>query len=144
MTPKRRLDLSLYLVTSCNERPDYFTGQTFLSAVENAIKGGVTIVQYRQKHGTPTSRRETASRLLQITRKHDVPLIINDDVETCLAIGAEGLHIGQDDMKLSEARSRLGDDVFIGMTVASADEAREALDGGADYLGIGNVFAGAT
>ena len=142
MSYKGRLNLTLYLVT--DENPDFLRGKTLDSTVEEAIKGGVTIVQYRQKHGTSTSRRETASRLLQITRQHNVPLIINDDIETCFAIGADGVHIGQDDVKLGEARSQLGEEVIIGVTVASKHEAQEALDGGADYLGIGTMFATAT
>ena len=139
MPPRPPLDLTLYLVT--DENPDYLKGKDFFKTVEDAILGGVTIVQYRQKHGTAASRKETATKLLNITRAHNIPLIINDDVETCLAVGAEGLHIGQDDMELEEARSRVGKDVIIGVSVSSVKEAQDALRGGADYLGIGAMFA---
>ena len=109
--------------------------------VEEAIKGGATIVQYRQKHAEPAERVRTATRLLEVTRRHKVPLLINDDVETCLAIGAEGVHIGQDDISLEKARRTLGRDAIIGVTAASVEEATAAIDGGADYLGIGTMFA---
>lgn len=138
MSPKRHLDLTLYLVT--DENPDYLKGKELVWTVEEAIQGGVTIVQYRQKHGSPTSRADMASKLLEITRKYHVPLVINDDIDTCLAVGADGLHIGQDDMKLKEAREKLGESAIIGVTASSIEEAEEALAGGADYLGISTTF----
>ena len=138
MSSTSSLDLTLYLVT--DENPEYLRDKTLLQTVEDAINGVVTIVQYRQKHGTSASRTQTASELFKITRKHKVPLIINDDIDTCLAVGAEGLHIGQDDMKLEEAREKLGKDAIIGVTVSSIEETNAAIAGGADYLGVGTMF----
>ena len=139
VSSKAPLDLTLYLVT--DENPAYLAGKDLAQTVEEAIKGGVTIVQYRQKHAEPAERIRTATKLLEVTRRHKVPLLINDDVETCLAIGAEGVHIGQDDMSLEEARGKLGGDAIIGVSAASIEEATAAIDGGADYLGIGTIFA---
>ncbi|KAI9870332.1 MAG: hypothetical protein M1823_008775, partial [Watsoniomyces obsoletus] len=83
---------------------------------------------------------ETATKLHEVTKKHNVPLLINDRLDVCLAIGAEGLHVGQDDMSASLARSLLGPDAIIGVTAASIEEAEAAIEADADYLGIGTMF----
>ena len=84
---------------------------------------------------------QVASELHKITKKHGVPLLINDRLDVCLAVGAEGVHIGQDDMSCLEARRILGHEAIIGVTASSADEARKAIEDGADYLGVGTAFA---
>ncbi|KAN0083017.1 Hydroxyethylthiazole kinase family domain containing protein [Elaphomyces granulatus] len=116
-------NLSLYLVT--DPTPEILKGRDFCTVVEEALKGVLI---------------ETASKLHAITKTHGVPLIINDRVDVAIAVGAEGVHLGQDDMTIDTARKLLPDNAIIGISVSSVDEARKAVDQGADYLGIGTVF----
>lgn len=139
MTKKPTLDLTLYLVT--DSTPDILADKDICHVVEEAIKGGVTIVQYRDKHADTSELIATASKLHAITKKHNVPLLINDRLDVCLAVGTEGVHIGQDDINLEHAKKMLPDSAIIGVTASSVDEANRAIEGGADYLGIGTVFA---
>lgn len=104
----------------------------------------MTIVQYRDKTSDTGDLIKNAKALHEQCRKHSVPLIINDRVDVALAVGCEGVHLGQDDMNLTEARKLLGDDRIIGATVSSIEEARIAVERGADYLGIGTLYATST
>lgn len=133
------LDLSLYLVT--DSTPAVLGEGDLFHIVEEAVKGGVSIVQYRDKRAETGELIRTATKLHEITERHGVPLLINDRVDVALVLGAEGVHLGQDDMPIEAARKLLGKDAIIGITVTSIDEARAAQRGGADYLGIGTVFA---
>jgi thiamine-phosphate diphosphorylase/hydroxyethylthiazole kinase len=101
----------------------------------------VTIVQYRDKTSDTGALISTAKRLHEKCKAHKVPLLINDRVDVALAVGCEGVHIGQDDMSVSEARRILGEDAIIGATVSSIEEAKIAVERGADYLGIGTLYA---
>lgn len=103
--------------------------------------GGVTLVQYRDKHADTGQMIETAKKLHEITKRYKVPFLINDRIDVCLASGAEGVHIGQDDMKLEDARRMLPANAIIGVTASSVEEAQEAITAGADYLGLGTMFA---
>ena len=132
------LDLSLYLVT--DSTPAVLGTANLFHVVEEAIKGGVTIVQYRDKHADTAVMITTARKLHRITRKHRVLLLINDRVDVALASGAEGVHIGQDDMHISDARKILGDQAVIGVTCCNMEEAENAFQHGADYLGISTMF----
>ncbi|KAI9367213.1 Hydroxyethylthiazole kinase family-domain-containing protein [Aspergillus egyptiacus] len=134
-----KLDLSLYLVT--DSTPAILKGQNLCSVVEEACKGGVTVVQYRDKKSDTGVQIETARQLHRITQKYGVPLIINDRVDVALAIGAEGVHLGQDDMLISEAKKLLPKDAIVGISASSVEEAQAAVAAGADYLGIGTLFA---
>lgn len=134
-----QLDLSLYLVT--DSTPEILAGKDICHVVEEAIIGGVTIVQYRDKHAETSVLIQNANKLHTITKKHGVPLLINDRIDVCLAVNAEGVHIGQDDTPLADAKRMLPDGSIIGVTVSSVDEAVNAISGGADYLGIGTMFA---
>jgi thiamine-phosphate diphosphorylase/hydroxyethylthiazole kinase len=102
---------------------------------------GVTIVQYRDKTSDTGILIATAKKLHQKCKAHNIPLLINDRVDVALAVGCEGVHIGQDDMNAHEARRILGKDMIIGVTVSSIQEARIAVEQGADYLGIGTLYA---
>ena len=133
------IDYSLYLVTDSS--PQILGDKDIVSVVEDAIRGGVTIVQYRDKVSDTAGLIRTAQRLLQVTQRHHVPLIINDRVDVALAVGADGLHIGQEDMDLATARRILGPQAIIGVTASSVSEAVAAAQGGASYLGIGTVYA---
>jgi thiamine-phosphate diphosphorylase/hydroxyethylthiazole kinase len=101
----------------------------------------VTIVQYRDKTSDTGALISTARRLHEKCKAHNIPLLINDRVDVALAVGCEGVHVGQDDMSASEARRILGNDAVIGVTVSSIEEARIAVERGADYLGIGTLYA---
>lgn len=135
----RQLDLSLYLVT--DSTPEILAGKDICHVVEEAILGGVTIVQYRDKHAETSVLIQTATKLHAITKRYGVPLLINDRIDVCLAVQTEGVHIGQDDTPLSEAKRLLPAGCVIGVTVSSIEEAEAAIAGGADYLGIGTMFA---
>jgi thiamine-phosphate diphosphorylase/hydroxyethylthiazole kinase len=104
----------------------------------------VTIVQYRDKTSDTGALIATAKKLHEKCKQHNIPLLINDRVDVALAVGCEGVHIGQDDMSATEARRLLGDDKIIGVTVSSIQEATAAVEEGADYLGIGTLYATAT
>ncbi|KAI0405362.1 Hydroxyethylthiazole kinase family-domain-containing protein [Xylaria palmicola] len=136
------IDYSLYLVT--DSTPAILGDKDIGEVVEAALRGGVTCVQYRDKTSDTGVLVETARRLHAITRAHGVPLLVNDRADVALAVGCEGVHIGQDDIDIAEARRLLGHDKIIGVTVSNAEETAAACEGGADYLGIGTVFATST
>ncbi|OTA99175.1 hypothetical protein M426DRAFT_325371 [Hypoxylon sp. CI-4A] len=137
--PKPEVDYSLYLVTDSTAA---ILGTADLCAVvEAALKGGVTCVQYRDKTSDTGDLVATGRKLHQITQRYGVPLLINDRVDVALAVGCEGVHVGQDDLDLPTARRLLGEDAIIGVTTNNVAEAEIASKGGADYLGIGTVFA---
>lgn len=132
----KRSDLTLYL---CTDRA-LSLGRPLIQAVEAAIKGGVTMVQLREKKASAGEFFALAKELLALTRPLGVPLIINDRLDIALAAGAEGLHIGQSDLPLKEARRIAGDDFIIGVSAAAPEDALEAERDGADYIGAGAVF----
>lgn len=136
---KPSVDYSLYLVT--DSTPAILGDKDLAQVVEAAVKGGVTLVQYREKKADTGVFVATARRLHEVTQRYKVPLLINDRVDVALAVGCEGVHIGQDDIDLATARKLLGPDAIIGVTASTAEEAITAAAGGADYLGIGTVFA---
>ncbi|KAK4178462.1 putative thiamine biosynthetic bifunctional enzyme [Triangularia setosa] len=137
---KPKVDYSLYLVT--DSTPAVLKDPLqFFNVVEQALSGGVTIVQLREKTADTGELISIAKKLHELTRKYGVPLLINDRVDVALAVGCEGVHIGQDDMDLKTARKLLGDDKIIGVTVSNVEEALKACEDGADYLGIGTVYA---
>lgn len=142
MSPRKSLNLSLYLVT--DSTPAILGGKDLVKVVDEAIQGGVTIVQYRDKHADTGLMIQVAKQLHRVTSKYDVPLLINDRVDVALAAGVEGVHIGQDDMSIAEARALLPSGAIIGMTASSIAEAQKAIEDGADYLGIGTMFATST
>lgn len=133
------VDYSLYLVT--DSTPAILGDKDLANVVSAALDGGVTIVQYRDKSSETADIIRMAERLHGITSKHNIPLLINDRVDIVLAVGAEGVHLGQDDMDISTARKLLGPDAIIGITCTSLEEAYVATKAGANYLGLGTVFA---
>ncbi|KZL83820.1 hydroxyethylthiazole kinase [Colletotrichum incanum] len=140
--PQPTVDYSLYLVT--DSTPAILGDRDLASVVAAAVRGGVTVVQYRDKTSDTGALVANAKRLHEITRAAGVPLLINDRVDVALAVGCEGVHIGQDDMELTAARKILGPDAIIGVTASTVEEALKACEDGADYLGIGTVFATST
>ncbi|KAL9101046.1 MAG: hypothetical protein Q9163_003661 [Psora crenata] len=133
------VDYSLYLVTDSTSA--ILGSRDIVQVVDEAIQGGVTIVQYRDKTSETAERVRTGKKLHEVTKRNNVPLIINDRIDVALAIGAEGVHLGQDDMDLPTARMLLGPDAIIGVTTSNPSEAVVAAGGGASYLGIGTVYA---
>lgn len=133
---KKNIDYSVYLVTD----RDILGGRDLYEAVEESIKGGATVVQLREKKIGDEEFLEIAKKLKKITDKYNIPLIINDNVKVAKLVDATGVHIGQSDEELTEARKELGDDKIIGVSATNLEEALKAEKDGADYLGIGAVF----
>ena len=128
--------LRLYLVT--NRYQDSL--ESFLEKVEAACRSGVTIVQLREKNLTTNQYYQLAKQVKEITDAYQVPLIIDDRLDICLAVDAAGLHIGDDELPVSVARQVLGPDKILGVTAKTVKRALEAEEGGADYLGTGAIF----
>jgi len=127
----------LYLVTDAG----LARGRSALGIVEAAIRGGVTIVQYREKDASTRRMIEEAAEILRLCRAAGVPLIVNDRLDVALAIDADGVHVGQDDMPASFARRLMGKGKILGVSAGSVEEARQAVDDGADYVGASPVFS---
>ena len=128
--------LRLYLVT--NRYQDSL--ESFLEKVETACRSGVTIVQLREKNLTTNQYYQLAKEVKEITDAYQVPLIIDDRLDVCLAVDAAGLHIGDDELPVSVARQVLGPEKILGVTAKTVKRALEAEGGGADYLGTGAIF----
>ena len=128
--------LRLYLVT--NRYQD--SVERFLEKVETACRSGVTIVQLREKNLTTNQYYQLAKKVKEITDAYQVPLIIDDRLDICLAVDAAGLHIGDDELPVLVARQVLGPDKILGVTAKTVKRALEAEEGGADYLGTGAIF----
>ncbi|KAF8855878.1 TMP-TENI-domain-containing protein [Acephala macrosclerotiorum] len=139
MLDPKQVDYSLYLVT--DSTPAILGDRDIVKVVEAALQGGVTIVQYRDKTSDTGDLISIAKKLHAVTQKHGIPLLINDRIDVALAVGCEGVHIGQDDIDLPTARKQLGPNAIIGVTASSIDEALAACKDGADYLGVGTMFA---
>ena len=119
-------------------------GRPLLKCVEEALAAGVTLVQYRAKAADGGVLYAEACRLKELCDKYNVPLIINDRLDIALAVGAAGVHLGQDDLPCAVARRLLGEDYIIGVSAHNPAEAVQAVSEGADYLGCGAVFGTAT
>ena len=133
---KNTVNYSLYLVTD----RDLLDDKDLAKTVEQAIQGGVTMVQVREKNLSTLEFFQVALVIKAVTDKYDVPLIVNDRADIALAVDAAGLHVGQADLPLVVARKLLGPDKIIGVSAANLEEALLAQDQGADYLGIGAIF----
>jgi thiamine-phosphate diphosphorylase len=131
-----RKALRLYLVT--NRYQDSL--ESFLEKIETACRSGVTIVQLREKNLTTNQYYQLAKQVKEITDAYQVPLIIDDRLDVCLAVDAAGLHIGDDELPVSVARKVLGPEKILGVTAKTVKRALEAEEEGADYLGTGAIF----
>ncbi len=130
------IDTTLYFITDSTG----FSKDEFLSVVESACKGGVTLLQLREKDKTTREYIELAQEVHAITQKYGIPLIIDDRVDVALAVNAEGVHVGQSDMPVHMARKLMGDDKIVGATTKTVEQAVEAYQQGADYLGVGAIY----
>lgn len=118
--------------------------QTLCQQVEAALQGGVTCIQLREKHLDRDAFLAEARQICALCRRYGVPFIVNDDLDVALACGADGVHVGQDDMPAAEVRRRAGRRLIVGVSAHTPEEARLAEAAGADYLGAGAVFGSAT
>ena len=130
-------DLSLYLVLD----PDLCEPLGMVETTRLAVAGGATMVQLRDKKASTATMIETGRALEQVLSGSGVPLIINDDVEAAMACGADGVHVGQEDLPVPDVRSLVGPEMIIGLSTHLPEQAREARKLGADYIGVGPIFA---
>lgn len=137
---KAQPDYSIYLVTD----DGCLQGRTLIDCVREALEGGVTLVQYRAKTASSAEMYAEALQLKALCDSFNVPLIINDRLDIAMAVGAAGVHLGQDDLPCAAARKILGEDYLIGVSAHNPSEAKAALQNGADYFGCGAVFGTAT
>ena len=137
---KEDIDYSVYLVTDRRNKTD----EEFLNIIEEAIKGGTTIVQLREKTASTKEFYDLALKVKEITSRYDVPLLINDRIDIALAVDSEGVHIGQDDMPAGIASEIIGEDKILGVSASTVEEAKKAEIDSADYIGSGAVFPTAT
>lgn len=137
---KAQPDYSIYLVTD----DGCLQGRALIDCVREALEGGVTLVQYRAKTASSAEMYAEALQMKALCDSFNVPLIINDRLDIAMAVGAAGVHLGQDDLPCAAARRILGEDYLIGVSAHNPAEAKAALQSGADYLGCGAVFGTAT
>lgn len=135
-----RKALCLYAITD----KTWLNGRTLYEQVEEALQGGVTMLQFRDKQGSKRGLFTEAMALKQLCARYQVPFIINDDVALAKEVDADGVHVGQQDMEAAKAREFLGPDKIIGVSARTPEQALAAQEQGADYLGTGAVFATGT
>ena len=136
MTRLKKSQMKLYLVTDSTD----MTEEVFLKKVEDALRGGVTMLQIREKEKSTREYISLADKVHKIAKRYDVPLIIDDRVDVAMAVDAEGVHLGQSDMQVDIARKILGDGKIIGATTKTLKQAATAYENGADYLGVGAIY----
>ena len=138
-----KCDKRMVLLYAVTDRA--WTGkQNLYEQVEAALKGGVTCVQLREKELDEESFLKEAIEISELCRRYGVPFFINDNVEIAVKCHADGIHVGQEDMEASRVRERVGDEMMIGVSVHSVEEALEAVKNGADCLGVGSMFTTST
>jgi len=137
---KNAVNYKLYLVTD----RDILKGRDISAAVEEAIKGGVTVVQLREKSISSLEFYNIAVEVKKVTDKYNVPLIINDRLDIALSVDAAGIHVGQGDMPAPITRNLVGQNKVLGVSVATVEEAKKAEADGADYIGVGAMFPTST
>lgn len=131
-----KFDLTLYLVTDST----YHTEESFLRTIEEACKGGVTLLQIREKERGGRDYLALARKVKKITDRYGIPLIVDDRIDIALAVDAAGVHVGKNDIPVEDARRLLGRDKIVGATAKTVEQAKEAFAQGADYLGVGAIF----
>ena len=132
----KKFDSSLYFITDSTG----FTEAEFLRRVEAALEGGATILQLREKNKSTREYIALAEKVHALTKKYNVPLIIDDRLDVALAIDAEGIHVGAEDMPVATARKLMGDDKIVGATAKTVPWAKDVYAQGADYLGVGAIY----
>ena len=132
----KKFDPSLYFITDSTN----YSEEEFLSRVEQALRGGVTLLQLREKSKSTREYLELAEKVHELTKRYGVPLVIDDRVDVALAIDAEGVHVGASDLPVAIARKLMGEDKIVGATAKTVPWAMEAWEQGADYLGVGAIY----
>ena len=132
----KKFDPSLYFITDSTN----YSEEEFLSRVEQALRGGVTLLQLREKSKSTREYLELAEKVHELTKRYHVPLIIDDRVDVALAFDAEGVHVGAGDLPVAIARKLMGEDKIVGATAKTVPWAMEAWEQGADYLGVGAIY----
>ncbi len=132
----REFDTTMYFITDSTS----VDSDKFLDIVEEACKGGASIIQLREKDKSTREYIELAKSVHEITLKYNIPLIIDDRVDVALAVDAEGVHVGQSDMPVDIARKLMGENKIVGATTKTVPQALEAYEKGADYLGVGAIY----
>ncbi len=132
----KNMNLKLYVITDSTGMGD----EEFLKRIEGALQGGATILQLREKEKTTREYLKLAEKVHQLTKKYQVPLVIDDRLDVAMAIDAEGVHLGQSDLPIGIARKLFGAGKIIGATAKTVEQAKEAYEQGADYLGVGAIY----
>lgn len=132
----KAIDTNLYFITDSTN----YTEEEFLYRVEQALIGGATLLQLREKEKSTLQYIELAEKVHSVAKRYNVPLIIDDRVDVALAIDAEGVHVGTSDMPVATARRLMGDNKIVGATAKTVIRAKEAYEQGADYLGVGAIY----
>lgn len=132
----KQIDTTMYFITDSTD----YGEEEFLYRVEEACKGGITLIQLREKERTTREYLALAEKVHEISQRYNIPLIIDDRVDIALAVNAEGVHVGQSDMPVHIARKLMGDDKIVGATAKTVPQALEAHEQGADYLGVGAIY----
>lgn len=132
----KHLDTSLYFITDGTGLSE----EEFLRRTEEALRGGVTLLQLREKNRTTREYLSLAEKVHELTRRYGVPLLIDDRLDVAMAMDAEGVHLGQSDLPIHIARRILGPDKIVGATAKTVPQATEAYEQGADYLGVGAIY----
>ncbi len=130
------MNLNIYLITD----DKYFKGRDLLETIEKAIKGGVTAVQYRFKDKTTREMYEELLRVRELTRRYGVDLVVNDRVDLALAVEADGVHVGKEDLPPEAVRKVVGDKLYVGYTANSLEELKRAQELPVDYIGFGSIY----
>lgn len=139
MRAKKQLDYSVYLIADRG-----ITAGDFLDRVEQALLGGVSLVQLRAKELSAREFFALGEQVLALTKSHAVPMIVNDRLDIALALGADGVHLGQQDLPAGRVRAIVGKDCILGVSVRTRIEAQQATEQGADYVGVGAIFPTST
>ena len=132
----KKINTGLYFITDSTG----FSEEEFLFRIEQALKGGVTLIQLREKERSAREYIKLAEKVHDISKKYNVPLIIDDRVDVALSVDAEGVHVGENDMPVHLARKLMGDNKIVGATAKTVARAKEACEQGADYLGVGAIY----
>ena len=141
---RQRKELDQRLLVHVLTDREWSRGRDMMTVATAALDGGATVIQLRDKHASTRTLIEEGLALRALTRERGALLIVNDRVDVALAIEADGAHVGQEDLPVAMARRLLGPDRILGVSAATVQEAREAVAAGADYLGVGPIFATAT
>ncbi len=133
---KTIFEKSLYCLTS----EEHSNNRSNIEVVQNMLDGGVSIIQYREKNKSMIEKYKECQKIREITKKYKAIFIVNDNIDLAIIVGADGIHIGQDDLPINEVRRLVGDDMIIGLSTHSKEQAENAFNSEADYIGVGPIF----